>query len=227
MNAFFNDLGVTLYLIFTTSTGLFISIRHSVREIKKRTDKDFYDYAEIYLFLFLKIMTSIFWVPIYFIVLTIVYGVQFFLKIKGTYFFVKLKQILPNFRALKPKILEKNKTKMIKVMIIIGYVLYSAIMALFGSFMATIGIRHFKGDPELNYWITSLGPGSWWAIPFILMGFSFMIYPSIGHISTISEENMTSEKILSLFVLLIILTLVTFIIIRFDINSAKLFWSVV
>lgn len=240
MDAFSNDLEVSLYLIFTASTGLFISIRHSARELKKRIDKDFNDYAEIYLILFLKIITSFFWVPIYFIILTIVYGVKLFLKIMDSYFFMKLTGVLIFFfRVLKPKILDEKKTKIIKVIISIGYALYLAIMAFFGSLMATGGIRHFKGDPWLNSWITSLGPGSWFAIPFILMGFFFIICPSvvlalilIGRTkfvdySTNFEEYTTPEIILFLFIYLIFLTLVTFIIIQFDINSAKLFWSVV
>ena len=77
------------------------------------------------------------------------------------------------------------------------YILLSSLgfkpMQILGLFMATQGIRYFRGDPYLSRWITSLGPGTWFAPFFIFAGFFSLIIPIYIIFMRMYRKNYSKE----------------------------------
>ena len=126
--------------------------------------------------------------------------------------------------------------------------IYQAFFVSLGALAATEGIRYFKGDPALSRYvssaltryimsITSFDPGKWYAILFILFGFFFIFGPTVACYMILDQkmgpshlEGRTLERIVGFLIFLLTLLiplLAAYLIVKFDINSMKLFWSVV
>jgi hypothetical protein len=74
-----DDRQIAVYVAVSVIIGLYLSILKGLKEIKKRNDRSFDDYAEISLVVFVKTITSLFWVPIY-VLVKVLYAIFSFLS---------------------------------------------------------------------------------------------------------------------------------------------------
>jgi len=124
-----------------------------------------------------------------------------------------------------------------KLIVSLGWAIQTSLWFLLpllgGALMATSGIRYYQGDPELARWVTSLGPGEWFAGPFIIIGFLLMGGPLGTILRVIFDDSFKfdnlvhrrSEKITLLAVYILIMAITAWLIKVFDLRAFQLFWS--